>query len=41
VLVDCPKSGELRLPTGGQRFVLLKRFCMLTPKVRLKRFSVA
>ena len=32
---DCPKSGELRLPTGELRLVRLKRFWMLTEKVRL------
>ena len=32
---DCPKSGELRLPTGVLRLVRLKRLLMLTEKVRL------
>ena len=35
VRVDSPKKGELRLPTGGARFVRFKRFWKLTEKVRL------
>lgn len=33
--MDCPKLGDVRTPTGGAAFTLLKTFLAFTLKVRL------
>ena len=33
--IDCPKNGELKLPTGGPGFTLFSRFRAMMLNVRL------